>query len=128
MLKWVGYLTAILSLCGTLAAIAKHLYDRAEARRNVATLLAAETEEEKAHDYTAGWLTLEKAIRLEPTSDRVRAAQEGLALAWLENIHLQESQKFSDVTGKLEPILERAIASAKPGPRQADLRAHTGWA
>jgi tetratricopeptide (TPR) repeat protein len=125
--KWVGYLTAIFSLCGTLVAIAKYVYDRGERRKKVATLLATGAEEQKARDYTASWQTLEKAVQLEPNSGTVRAAQEGLALAWLEDVHLQESQKFSDVTEKLEPILERAIASGKPGPREADLRAHMGW-
>jgi len=127
LIKWVGYLTAIFSLCGTLAAVAKYLYERTERRKDVATLVATAAEEQKASDYIASWQTLERAVQLEPNSARVRAAQEGLALAWLEDVHLQESQKFSDVTEKLEPILERAVASGKPGSREADLRAHIGW-
>jgi tetratricopeptide (TPR) repeat protein len=49
-------------------------------------------------------------------------------MAWLEDVHLQEGQKFSDVTDKVEPVLLRAAASSKLGPEQADLRAHVGWA
>jgi len=127
VLKWVGYLTAIFSLCGTVAAIAKYVYNGTERRKDVATLLATAAEEQRASDYMASWQTLERAVRLEPNSARVRAAQEGLALAWLEDLHLQESQRFSEVTEKLEPVLERAIASGKPGPTDADLRAHIGW-
>jgi tetratricopeptide (TPR) repeat protein len=128
VLKWVGYLTAILSLCGTMAGVAKYVYDRAETRKNAAALLATEAEQAKAHDYRSGWTTLEKAVRVDPDSAAVRAAQEKLAMAWLEDIHLQENEKFSDVTEKLEPVLARAVATSKPGPRQADLRAHIGWA
>jgi len=127
-LKWVGYLTAIVSLCATVAGVANYLYNRAETKKSVSALLATDAEELKSGDYSAGWRTLEKAAQLEPDSAKVRAAQEDLAMAWLENASLQENEKFSDVTGKLEPVLARAVASAKPGPRQADLRAHIGWA
>lgn len=128
ILKWVGYLTAIASLCATVIGVAKYLYGREDTRRKIATLLATEVTEQKAGDYSAGWQTLEKAVQLDPDSARVRMAQEELAIAWLEDVHLQENQKFSDVTGKVEPILLRAVASSKPGQRQADLRAHVGWA
>jgi hypothetical protein len=128
VLKWVGYLTAIFSLCATVAGVANYLYNRAEIKKNIASLLATESEELKSDDYSAGWRTLEKAAQLDPDSAKVRAAQEDLAMAWLENASLQENEKFSDITGKLEPVLTRAVASAKPGPRQADLRAHIGWA
>lgn len=128
IIKWVGYLTAIFSLCATVIGVAKYLHNREETGKKVATLLTTEAAEQKAGDYSAGWQTLEKAVQLDPDSGRVRTAQEELAIQWLEDVHLQESQKFSDVTGKVEPILLRAVASSKPGSRQADLRAHVGWA
>ncbi len=128
VLKWVGYLTAIFSLCATLAGFAKYLYSRKETARTTNALLATAAEEKKAGDYGAGWQTLEKATQLEPNSGEVRVAQNELAMAWLENVHLQEGQKFSDVTDKLEPVLLRAVASAPHGAEKADLRAHVGWA
>jgi tetratricopeptide (TPR) repeat protein len=128
LLKWVGYLTAIFSLCATVVGVAKYLYARKEIARTTNALLATEAEEKKASDYSAGWQTLEKAKEFEPNSAKVRMAQNELAMAWLEDVHLQESQKFSDVTDKVEPVLLRAVASSKPGPEQADLRAHVGWA
>ena len=128
LLKWVGYLTAIFSLCATVVGVAKYLYNHKEIRKTTHALLATEAEEKKAGDYSAGWQTLEKAMQLDPNSASVRMAQNELAMAWLEDVHLQESQKFSDVTNKVEPVLLRAVASSKPGPEQADLRAHVGWA
>jgi tetratricopeptide (TPR) repeat protein len=128
ILKWVGYLTAIFSLCATVFGVAKYLYGRAEMRKNLTALLVTEAEEQKLRDYSSAWQTLEKAAKLDPDSAKVRAAQEKLAMIWLEDIHIQEKQKFSDVTQKLEPILLRAVAAARPGPQQADLRAHIGWA
>src|SRR5271165_2406557 len=110
LLKWVGYLTAIFSLCATVIGVAKYLYTREEIAKTINTLLVTETEERKAGDYGAGWQTLEKARQLDPNSARVSKAQNELAMAWLENVHLQEGQKFSDVTDKLEPVLLRAVA------------------
>jgi hypothetical protein len=128
LLKWVGYLTAIFSLCATVVGFAKYLYTHQEITKTTNALLATEAEEKKAGDYGAGWQTLEKAKQLDPNSDAVRIAQNELAMVWVRNIHLQEGQRFSDVTNTLEPVLLRAVTSAKPGPEQADLRAHVGWA
>ena len=127
-LKWVGYLTAIFSLGATIAGGAKYLYSRVATRKDLAALFATEVEQQKSGDYSSAWQTLEKAAQLLPGSPKVRETQEKLAMAWLENIQLQENQKFSDVTQKVEPILTRAVAAAKPGREQADLRAHVGWA
>jgi hypothetical protein len=128
VLKWVGYLTAIFSLCAAVAGVAKYLYARVETRKNLSVLLGAEAEQLNQHDYSAGWQTLEKAAQLDSDSAKVRAAQEKLAMAWLEDVHLPENQKFADLKSQLEPILTRAVAAAKPGAQRADLRAHVGWA
>lgn len=91
-------------------------------------LLTTAIEQKKARDYSSGWQTLEKAAQLDANSSEVEAARENLAMAWLDDIHLQENQTFSDVAQKLEPVLTRSVAATKPGPQQADLRAHIGWA
>lgn len=127
VLKWVGYATAILSLGGAVAGIVRFVYGRAETHRKVAALISAEAVQLQSRDYESAWRSLEQAAQLLPDARKVRDAQESLAMAWLENVHLHENQKFSDVTQKLEPILTRAVAASGPGPRRADLRAHLGW-
>jgi len=127
-LKWVGYLTAIFSLCATVWGVGKYLYSRAETRKNLSELFATEAEQEKSHDYSSAWQTLERAAKLDANSDKVRAAQENLAMVWLDDMHLQENQKWSNVVQKLETVLTGAVAASKPGQHQADLRAHIGWA
>lgn len=124
--KWGGYLTLIFSICGTVWGVGKYLSTRAESRKNVAALLATAEEQQKARDYSAAWESLNRAAQLD--ADAVQTAQVNLAMAWLEDVHLGENQKFSDVTGKVEPVLTRAAAGMRAGPRQADLRAHIGWA
>jgi len=127
-LKWVGYLTAIFSLCATVWGVGKYLYGRAETRRNLSDLFATEVEQEKSRDYSSAWQTFERAAKLDPDSNRVRAAQEKLAVIWLDAVYFQENQKYSAVAQKLEPVLSRAAAAAKSGREQADLRARVGWA
>ena len=128
ILKWVGYLTAIFSLCATVWGVGKYLYGSAEAQKNLSDLFATEAEQERSRDFSSAWQTLEKAAKLEADSGKVRAAQEKLAVTWLDAVYFMENQKYSAVAQKLEPILSRAAAAAKPGREQADLRARVGWA
>lgn len=128
VLKWVGYLTAVFSLCATVLGVAKYVYNRVETRKSLNSLFATEAEQQKLRDYPSAWQTLEKAAKLVPDSAEVRAEQEKLAMLWLDDMHLQENQSWSDVVQKLEPVLTRAVTAAKPGRYQADLRAHIGWA
>jgi hypothetical protein len=128
VLKWVGYLTAILSLCAAASGIVKFAYDRIERKRKIESLLSVEAVQLKSRDYWSAWGTLEQAAQLLPDSPEVRSAQESLAIVWLDHVRLSENQKFSDVTQKVEPVLTRAVADSQPGSRRADLRAHIGWA
>ena len=128
VLKWVGYLTAIFSLCATVWGVGKYLYGRAETGKSLSELFATEAEQEKSRDYSSAWQTLERAAKLNADSDKVRAAQEKLAVTWLDAVYFLENQKYSAVAQKLEPILSGAAGAARPGRERADLRARVGWA
>jgi tetratricopeptide (TPR) repeat protein len=127
ILKWVGYATAILSLVFGLHQLIKLVSDRVESHRKVDALLISEDVELKGRDYASAWRTLEQASQLEPNSTKVHVSQENLAMAWLDDIHLRENEKFSDIAEKLEPVLTRGITSTKESQRSADLLAHIGW-
>jgi tetratricopeptide (TPR) repeat protein len=127
ILKWIGYMTAILSFLGTLYGLGRYVYDRAETSRKIDALLSSESVQLQSRDFAAAWQTLEQAAQLKPDANRVRGAREALAMKWLEDVHLHEGQKFSEVTQKLEPVLSAAVATAPPGTYRADLRAHLGW-
>ena len=81
----------------------------------------------KGQDYWSAWRILEQASAIDADSAKVHAAQEALAMEWLENIRLRQDEKFSDIAEKLEPILSRGAASEKSASREADLLAHIGW-
>jgi Tfp pilus assembly protein PilF len=128
VLKWVGSLTAILSLFFGVRQLVKIVSDRVEANRKIDALLKSEDVELKVRDYAAAWKSLEQASQAAPNSAKVHLAQENLAMAWLEDVHLHEGEKFSDISEKVEPVLSRGVASAKDSQRAADLLAHVGWA
>lgn len=126
-LKWIGYATAILSLIAGIREVAKVVADRLEARRKIGVLLASEQLQMQGRDYWSAWRSLEQASQVDSGSAQIHAAQEALAMAWLENIRVQGNERFSDVAEKLDPVLTRGVASGKAGPRKADLLAHLGW-
>ena len=127
VLKWVGYLTAIIALFTGIRGIVKLVSDRAESARQVDSLLASEVLQLQAHDYQAAWQSLQQASQIKPDSPKVQSAQETLAMIWLQNVIVTGNQTFSDITEKLEPVLTRGVAASKPGSKQADLLAHIGW-
>jgi len=128
ILKWVGYATAILSLIFGIRQLVKIVSDRVEANRKIDALLKSEDVELKVRDYAAAWRSLEQASQVAPNLAKVHLAQENLAMAWLEDVHLREGEKFSDIAEKVEPVLSRGAASTKNSQKSADLLAHIGWA
>jgi tetratricopeptide (TPR) repeat protein len=128
IMKWVGYITAILSLLGALGGIAKVVSDRVQTRRKIEALLSSAAVQAGGKDYAGAWQNLEDASKLDPGSARVQTAEENLAMKWLDdNIHAGPTGKFSSTTEKLKPVLARGVTLSKPGPYQADLLAHIGW-
>jgi tetratricopeptide (TPR) repeat protein len=127
VMKWVGSLTAILALFAGVREIVKLVSDRVEADRKIDVLLSTEGVQLLGKDYRSAWASLEQASQINPDSAKIQPAQETLAMAWTENVRLLESEKFSDIADKVEPVLTRGVATSKPGAKQADLLAHIGW-
>jgi len=117
VLKWVGYATAILSFFFGVRELIKIVSDRLESRHEVGALLSSADVELRGKDYSSAWRTLEQASKLQPNSAKVRLAQENLAMKWLEDTHLRENERFSDIGDKLEPVLTRGLSSTKDAQR-----------
>lgn len=126
-LKWVGGATAVLSLVFGVQQLIGVITAHLQRDRQVKELLATSAMQEQARDYAAAWSSAEQANRLTNGGSGTRAAEESLAMDWLENASAPDQQKFSDITEKVTPVLDRAAASAQ-GQRKADLLAHLGWA
>jgi hypothetical protein len=143
VLKWVGGITAILSLLFGLHQMTQLVSNLRERQRHIAELYKVGKLQQSTADYEGAWASFEQALQtaegggqlvkltgqLGEERRELRQAQEDLAMEWLANVHvrLSEGQTFSNVVDKLVPILSRGATSAS-GTRQADLLAHVGWA
>jgi hypothetical protein len=139
LLKWVGAVTAVLSLIFGLYQLTQLVADARERQRQIEELQAVSQSQQTTADYEGAWATLEKALKvadagarfanllgkLSPEQNAVRAAQEDLAMRWLQDARATKG-KFSDLVDRLSPIVNRGVATAD-GARKADLLAHLGW-
>ena len=140
ILKWVGSITAILSLIFALQQLFQMIGSVQDQKRQVSEQLKLGKNEQDAGDYEAAWSSYEQAMNsaeqggffaklfgsLSSEQVKTRKAQEDLAMVWAENIRVPEGKTFSDFVDKLIPVLTRGIADAN-GVRKADLLAHLGW-
>ena len=141
LLKWVGGITAILSLIFGIRQATLLVSESSERQRQIEELFTIGKAQQVAGDYPAAWASFEQALksaeegnqapkllgRLGKERGRLRQAQEDLAMVWLQNIRIPEGQSFSDTVDKLVLVLNRGTTNEK-GARKADLLAHVGWA
>lgn len=126
LLKWIGGLTAVISLVIGAASVTQLYTGWRERSEAVDQLLAAARLELEAQDYDGGWTLLEDALRLNPSARTVRAFQVPFAIAWLRNIRVPAKSGFSGVVNRLLPVLYRG-ATDPDAVRAADAFAHIGW-
>ena len=126
-LKWIGYVTAVLSLIAGIRGLQTLISGKMEARQKTESLLSSEQLQLRARDYETAWQTLEQASKTGAEEGKVRDARQTLAMEWLENIHVQDTRTFSDIVKKLDPVLTGGASAAKTPRQKADLLAHLGW-
>jgi hypothetical protein len=140
IMKWVGIVAAVLSLIAGVRQFLTLSADSAERERRIGELLATGAAQQQARDYPQAWTTLETALaqaeqgnllakltrRLGERRRQVRAAQENLAMQWLQNVSVPQGQTFTSIVDKVLPVLHRGALEAS-GARVGDLYAHVGW-
>lgn len=140
VLRWVGALTAVLTLIFGLYQLTNLISDSRARKREVAELEKLSSLQKREGDYANAWDNLEQAAKVDSGTQlaklfgqqsrqtrEVEIAREDLAMAWLEEVSLVHGQTFTEVVNKLEPVL-RLGADTSSGARKADLLAHLGWA
>jgi hypothetical protein len=134
-------IVAVLILIGAGVLAVRGMADVRERRGQINQLMRDEQVQAQARDYAGAWGSLEKALtiattgdifarltkRLDPDAQLVRDAQEGLAIAWTENLHVGEGEKYSAIVDRLVPVMTRGAASTT-GRQKADLLAHAAFA
>jgi hypothetical protein len=139
-MKWVGIVAAVLSLIAGARQFLTMTAESAERERRISELLATGAAQQSARDYPQAWTTFETALtqaeqgnllakltrRPGERRQQVRAAQESLAMQWLENVSVPQGQTFASVVDKVLPVLHRGALESS-GARVGDLYAHVGW-
>ncbi len=125
--------TALLSLLLLLNQASKVFAEIRDRQRQVGELQAMADQQQRAGDFQEAWASLERADRTagrgsyfarlarSPEAEHllIRAAQEDLAMAWLERASAAGGSRFSDTVDPLLPTLTRVDTAA--GRRKADL-------
>lgn len=141
LMKWVGIVGGLLSFGGAIYGVLQAQGDLRERARVVEEQYKAGEAQEKAGDYTAAWESFAQASTVAGTDgffakllgglsverQKIRAAQEDLAMEWVREASAPEGHTFSESVDKLVNTLVVGANSAT-GARKGDLLAHVGWA
>jgi hypothetical protein len=141
LMKWVGVLTALISLGTGIYQLAHAQGELNDRRRVVREQLDAARTESAAGDFAAAWDDLMRADAgaaqdgffakllggLGAERQQVRTAQQDLAMLWVRSGRVTQGHGFAEITDKVSGALATGADSAS-GARKADLLAHLGWA
>jgi len=141
ILKWVGIAGTLLTFGGAVYELMHAQGELRERGRIVDEQFTAGRAQEMAGDFPAAWESFAQAATVAQTDgffakllgglgerrQKIRTAQEDLAMEWVRESHAPEGHTFSEVTDKLVNTLVVG-ADTSSGARKADLLAHLGWA
>jgi tetratricopeptide (TPR) repeat protein len=141
LMKWVGIVGGLLSFGGAVYGVLQAQGDLRERGRVVEEQFQAGQVQERAGDYAAAWESFAQANSVAQTDgffakllgglseerQKIRSAQEDLAMEWARAARAPEGHTFAEVVDKLVGTLVVGANSAT-GARKADLLAHIGWA
>lgn len=140
VMKWMGIVVAVLSFIFGVQQFISQTAESTERERHLAELMTIGEAQMTAKDFPRALVSYEAAEaltekgnllakltrRLGKERQQVRAAQEDLAMRWLENISVPSGSGFASVVDPLLPILHRGVPTAVD-VRVGDLYAHIGW-
>ena len=125
-LKWVGALTAVLSLVVGIQQFTARTRESLQRTRETTTLIEMAHGQASRQAFPEAWKSLDRAAALNP-GETVESARVEIGLAWLEAGRPGPGNQFSVITDAVTPALDRALLMAA-GSRRADILAHLGWA
>ena len=125
-LKWVGAITAVVSLLLGVQQLTSRIRDSLQRTRETTTLIEVARGQASRLEFRDAWKSLERALALNP-GDAVDSARVEIGFAWLEDARPGSGQPFSVITDAVTPVLDRALLNAQ-GKQRADILAHLGWA
>ena len=126
-LKWMGGITAVISLVLGTLQINGLFSDWQERKVAVSQLISAAALQTDSSDYKGAWKLIDEALSLNPSSLSARQQQMTTAMAWLRNIQVQGNDTFSYIADKLLPTLYLGSVNENANVA-ANALTHIGWA
>ena len=128
ILKWIGGLTAIISLVIGVKQVSGIVKEWKERDKAVNQIVVASKMLVEMRDYQAAWEISKKATIVAPSSKKAFDQQVDVGLAWIRDIHRQKGKKtYSEIIDPLILTLSQGAGDANPN-RAATVLAHIGWA
>jgi hypothetical protein len=141
VMKWVGIVTALISLGTALYALTHSAGELRDHKRVFREQFKSGQMQSSSGDFANAWESFTHAETtvadegvfakllggLSPEQREVRKAEQDLAMEWLRSSHVPDGSQFSSIADKLVNVLTIG-ANTSSGTRQADLLAHLGWA
>jgi tetratricopeptide (TPR) repeat protein len=122
-LKWIGGVTAIVTIIIGITQVNKILINWKEKKAAVSELVESSKMRYEVGDFEAAWHLIGEALALNPSSREARSIQVDLALHWVRHTgKLQNKQIISE----LLPVLYRGAANDNTS-HAADVMAHIAW-
>jgi hypothetical protein len=125
VLKWVGAITAIISLVLGARQLITWGGDVLHRRREAAAQIELARQQASRDAFADAWASLDRAATLQP-GEAVEQARVDVAFAWLQESRPGPGKPFTTITDVVTPVLDRALLTAT-GSQRADLLAHLGW-
>jgi tetratricopeptide (TPR) repeat protein len=89
--------------------------------------MASGAQQQRRGDNAAAFRSFKHAVELDPIDREAQASEAQAAMLWIETVHENDSQTFSEVANQVLPVLDAELVRAK-GSQAGDLLAHIAWA
>ncbi len=127
-LKWIGGISAVLSLILTMGQVSKIYQNMQDKEKIVSEFIKIGNLQRDRGNYAAAWDSYAEAITLNPGSHHARDERVQLAMSWMRQMRgAEKNLSFSEIADRLSPVLFRGITLSE-GEMAADYIAHLGWA
>ncbi|HSS97325.1 MAG TPA: hypothetical protein VLK33_09855 [Terriglobales bacterium] len=126
-LKGVGAVAAVVSLLLALNQFTGVVQNLRIHHSQFSDAMNSGEQQMQRDDYAAAFKSFKRATELDPIDKRAQQKQTEAAMLWLENVHANDKQSFTDVANQLLPVLDSSLTKAK-GQFAGDIMAHIAWA
>lgn len=116
-LKWVGGITAVISLIMGARQLTIWAGDAVHRRREAATQVELARQQASRRAFADAWASLERADALQP-GEAVDSARVEVAFAWLQDARPGPGRQFAAITDAVTPSLDRALVNARGSRRR----------